>query len=400
MKNNLKIKRGLFILHEGINSTIFNSQVLEHVLALKKKGIHFDILSFNTENKIWKKSVLNKQKVNKQFPSINIYLFKSINIFYPFAFIIHSFSLLIFLYFSKVKYDFIHSRSDYTQFISLITKKFHKINSVWDCRGHSISEIFFSLKKKNFIYKIYGNLYILPLFRTIIKYNSSKSDGIIFISKNLKFEINKISKRIIRNIIIVPCLVNEKLFYFEASLRVESRKRLKIEQSQTVFIYSGSMVAYQSIEIQKKLYKKILSDKNNILVILTNHIKEAELLFEKIKSKRLKIFSSEFNKINEYFNLADFSILIRNNEKLNYVASPTKFGEYCMSGLPVIMNNTVKQAFDNSKKIGNYFDWNNTDFKKCSDSIRKTVSKKSQIYYSRKKYIDIYKVFYFNTIKN
>ena len=400
MKNNFKTKRGLFILHEGINSTIFNSQVLEHVLALKKKGIHFDILSFNIENRIWKKSISNKEKIKEKFPFINIYLLKSINIFYPFAFIIHSISLLKFLWFSKVKYDFIHSRSDYTQFISLITKKIHKINSVWDCRGHSISEIIFALKNKNFIYKIYGNLYILPLFRTIIKYNSRKSDGIIFVSENLKFEINKIAKSIIKNLIIVPCLVNETLFYFDALLREDLRNSLKIDQSQTVFIYSGSMVAYQSIEIQKILYKKILNDKNNILVILTSHIKEAELLFENINNKRLKIFSSDFNKMNEYFNLADFSILIRNNEMLNYVASPTKFGEHCMSGLPVIMNNTVKQAFDNSKKIGNYFHWKNSVFEKWSDSNRETASKKSKIYYSRKKFIDIYKVFYFNTIKN
>ena len=70
--------KGLFILHEGIPSTIFDSQVIGHVTEMKKKGIDFEILSFNTENKIWNTSKKNKKRINKSFPSLKIHLIKSI----------------------------------------------------------------------------------------------------------------------------------------------------------------------------------------------------------------------------------------------------------------------------------------------------------------------------------
>jgi hypothetical protein len=146
-----KIKsKGLFILHEGIGSTIFNSQVVEHVSQLNKIDYEFDILSFNTDNKVWQRSKENRDKIISQNPALKIYLIKSINIFYPFAFLFHLVQLVKFLNNTSVKYSFIHSRSDYTQFIVLISNFCHKLNSVWDCRGDQISEINYALKKKEF----------------------------------------------------------------------------------------------------------------------------------------------------------------------------------------------------------------------------------------------------------
>ena len=40
---------------------------------------------------------------------------------------------------------------------------------------------------------------------------------------------------------------------------------------------------------------------------------------------------SDFYEINKYYNVADFAILIRSDRSLNHVASPTKFGEYCLT---------------------------------------------------------------------
>ena len=54
MKTNLK-RKGLFILHEGINTTMFNSQVLEHVSKMNDQDFDFEILSFNTEDSFDKK---------------------------------------------------------------------------------------------------------------------------------------------------------------------------------------------------------------------------------------------------------------------------------------------------------------------------------------------------------
>ena len=55
--------KGLFVLFEGINSTIFNSQVIEHISKLDK--FDFEILSFNTESALWNTSNINKMYDNR-----------------------------------------------------------------------------------------------------------------------------------------------------------------------------------------------------------------------------------------------------------------------------------------------------------------------------------------------
>ena len=85
MMMNSPAKRCLFVLHEGISSTIFNSQVLEHSKGLIKNGIECDILAFDTLNKTWKVSIDNLGKAKFSNPDINIILKKGVNIYYPFS---------------------------------------------------------------------------------------------------------------------------------------------------------------------------------------------------------------------------------------------------------------------------------------------------------------------------
>ena len=83
-----KKSKGLFILHEGISSTIFNSQVIEHILQLNNSDYEFDILSFNTEYKIWNSSLENRENLISLYPNLNIHLIKSINIFSKLEFVV------------------------------------------------------------------------------------------------------------------------------------------------------------------------------------------------------------------------------------------------------------------------------------------------------------------------
>jgi len=398
MKTNLK-RKGLFILHEGINTTIFNSQVLEHVSKMNEHDFDFEILSFNTEPELWSTSIENKEKLLNTNPRINIHLIKSINIFYPFAFIFHMFQLINFLKKSKVDYSFIHSRSDYTQFIVLISKYFHKLNSTWDCRGDSISEIKYALEKKNILYKIYGFLYIIPFFKFLIYINLIKSKSIIFVSELLKKNLFKIFAPFCK-FYIIPCLVNEKLFFFDSDLRVSMRKKYKIENNQSVFVYSGSMVGYQSFDLHYEFYKNILTDNNNILFILTNHIQIAKSYFNNFDNDRVIIKSVDFLKVNDYYNLADFGILIRNNNLLNRVASPTKFGEYCLTGLKVVMNKNVKQCYNNALNFKNFVDVKSDIFTNFNLDHRTSIVKESKLLYCREKYVNKYISMYNNLTAN
>ena len=382
--------KGVFILHEGIPSSIFDSQVVGHILHMKNIGIDIDILSFNTEIKILNNSIENKKKLNKIFPAIKIHLINSINIFYPLSFIFHSLQLLFFL--KSKEYNFIHSRSDYSQFISLIIKPFFPNKFIWDCRGDSLDELKFAVEKKSLFIKLYSKIYLIPLQKFIINFCKKKSDGAIYVSEDLKK--NRLLKN--KNFIIVPCTSSPDLFYFDESLRKKTREELDIKCDEKVFIYVGSMVPYQSFELFNDIFIKINQSNYLKLLVVTNDIKKASENFKNVNQNKLIIKSSSFYDMNKYYNVADSAILFRSNRKLNNVASPTKFGEYCLTGLPVLMNDNVIQALNFSKSIGNYRNLLSKNYFLKDFKERLIISKKSRNFFDRKKFITSYKKIYCN----
>ncbi len=382
----------LFITHEGIDSSIFNSQVLIHAKTMKSLGVEIDILTFNTNKKTKNLSLDNLKKLQLSYPDINIILKNGLNIFYPFATIYNSIVLLFFFINNKKEYKLIHARSDYTTFVCCVTKFIHQKKIIWDCRGDSLNELQDSLANKNNFIKIIGYIYLIPFNKFQIYLNSKITDLAIFVSESL-YKLHSLNLRT-KNYKIIPCLVSEKLFLFDPKIRFQKRYEKKIKDSDQVFLYSGSLASYQSIELHLKFYSKILNDPRNIIIFATTEIEKAKMIFISKFPNRFHIVNIPFVEMNAYYNLADFAILLRDNKQLNFVASPTKFGEYCLSGLPVIMNNTVNQSVEYSKKIGNYFNWQQKNFEKVDNDTRIKISQKSNSYFSRAslniEYLDLY----------
>lgn len=375
------MKRGLFILHEGIGNSIFTTQVLEHVKYMKKHSIEIDILTFETLKKQRHITLNNYNRIKKDSPEITIFLKKGINQFFIFGGIYNLIVLYFFLFKNRKKYSFIHSRADYTTFLNILIKKFIKLPIIWDCRGDSLDELRLSLKDKSPIVKLYGLLYLIPYQKFQISQICKHSDKGIFVSK----ELFKLYERKIRfsALSIIPCLVNENKFYFNPEIRNRKRTELGLIPTNNVFIYSGSMVGYQALEMQKQFFKEILSDNNNILVYLTTDPRKAKDFFNNFPKENFIITSAKFDEMNDYYNAADFAVLLRDKLNLNWVASPTKFGEYCLSGLTVIMNDTIAQAYEFSHLLNNYTSSQSDIFNKKNENERFLISNKSKELFSR-----------------
>ena len=78
-------KTGLFVLHEGVGSTIFTSQVLEHALSMDRVGVRFTILTFETFQKARKISEKNLQLIPDKYKSVKVILKLGMNIYLPFS---------------------------------------------------------------------------------------------------------------------------------------------------------------------------------------------------------------------------------------------------------------------------------------------------------------------------
>ena len=64
MKTKIK-KRGIFVLFEGAESTIFESQVAIHVKDMLELGYEIKIIAFETRFSKWKRSLNNVNSLYK-----------------------------------------------------------------------------------------------------------------------------------------------------------------------------------------------------------------------------------------------------------------------------------------------------------------------------------------------
>jgi hypothetical protein len=386
------MKKVLFLTHEGIDSSIFNSQVLTHALTMRDLGVSIDILAFNTNNKSKLNSIKNYNRIlNKNF-DVRVILKFGLNIFIPFSSIFNGLLLIIFLQKNKNNYSVIHCRSDYTTFVGLLTKFIHGKKVIWDCRGDSVNELNETLSKKSLLLKLLGKIYFIPINLLEVWFASKFSDSAIFVSNSL---YNKYSENLkTNNWKIIPCPVLETKFFFNEQLRLLYREKHNIKDDEYVFLYSGSLASYQALNLQEEFYYKLLKSSKNKIIFATVDVFEAKKNFDSKFSNNFEIINVSFDEMNNYYNLADFAILLRDFKPFNNVASPTKFGEYCLTGLPVIMNDSIDQSMQYSKELGNYINFSTLKFKKIDNSKRKIISHNARKYFSRnelnKQYFQLY----------
>tara|TARA_Y100000385_G_scaffold290653_1_gene364753 strand:- start:1154 stop:2329 length:1176 start_codon:yes stop_codon:yes gene_type:complete len=390
----MNLKNGLFVTHEGIGSSIFRSQVLEHCISMKKLGYNLDILTYEIFSSNWNNSVINLKKYSK-LCSIN--LKKAIWIYYPFSELFNLFILIIDLFKSKKTYHFIHARADYTAFLCIILKPFHHLPVVWDCRGDSVDEMKFSSSKYNLFIRLYFKLLIIPRFKLYRSINKKFANKIVYVSNALKDDISSYKSE---KSIVIPCPVPSKHFGFDKILRQNFRKKLEFEKNHSVYIYSGSMIGYQSIEKYLYFFKSILNNSNNRLIIATVDLEKAKSIFKSILSKNLIFKSIEYEKMNNYYCASDFALLLREPRPLNYVASPTKFGEYCLSGLKVIHNNSIAQVFEITSVLKNGSKISTETIPKLDDNKRELISMNSKQFFSREFSNKSYHKLYNKILKN
>lgn len=385
-------KKGLFILHEGVGSTIFTSQVMEHSLSMRRNGICFGILTFETFKKERAASERNLDNNRKKYPNVGIELQSGANIYLPFSTLLNAFLLVKYLLANRGEFSFIHARADYTAFLCLLTKPLHGLPVVWDCRGDAVGELKDSLSRKSTLLRATLGTVLVQRQRLMAAVCRRFADGAIFVSDALRKQQAPLATP---NYAVVPCPVPETKFFYHEAVRRESRAKHQIDAAEQVFVYSGSVVAYQGLAGQLALYQNLLAIPGNVIFFATSGPEEARAYFHALPTQRFRVINVSYDQMNEIYNLADFAFMMREPKNLNWVASPTKFGEYCLAGLPVILNDTVQQASDNATQLGNYVHIDQVlQAEPFSDEQRTAVAAAAKSIYARSasayKYVDLY----------
>ncbi len=140
--------------------------------------------------------------------------------------------------------------------------------------------------------------------------------------------------------VIIPCTVNKVFEQLELGMQsiAITRQNLGFNQTDLIFIYSGSVAGWQSFEILNQAIVPILkqSKAHKILFLsaLDASITQLQSQFpDQVLCKKVQPFE-----VPQYLMLGDYGLLLREKSITNQVASPVKFAEYLACGLNVVIS--------------------------------------------------------------
>ena len=143
--------------------------------------------------------------------------------------------------------------------------------------------------------------------------------------------------------VIIPTTLSEE--FLEPLIPQTKREKLRIDlgfsENDIVLVYSGSSAGWQSFSMLKHLVDHYFSVNPQIkLLILSKDPGELKELLN-IYQNRVIITQRPHSAVFEALNAADYGLLIREKSVTNKVAAPTKYAEYLVSGLPVLLSGEV-----------------------------------------------------------
>ena len=336
----------IYLNTKHYDGTVFVTQIADWLRLYSENGITFMYFHqfygkefFRTD---WKKSHLEKiRTVIPQIDNVSItlpekFFFPRVNAY-----------LLNRIINTKCKGSdrvVIFSRMLYGKEIKILKRLSSKeIVFIYDARGASKAEHEYDLTKKGM-----NKVQLQKLLNHISEVERDavvNADRIFCVSNVLMKYLSQEYGVNEDKFFIYPCLSDSNKFYYSQTLRENMREKLGYNSSAHVYLYSGGL------KNKYHLVGETLEFLNNV----AKNEKEARFLFltkdEYDENELLKDYSYLKGKItvrcvpNEevvnYLNAADFGLLFRDNVIMNNVASPSKFAEYILCGLPTIISEGV-----------------------------------------------------------
>jgi hypothetical protein len=381
------------LTNEGCNDGIYNSQVIGHQLYLKSLGIVSEIITYDTWIFSYQRSKSNLKRFKTLNCSISARLFNAPFYYVPFSSLYTCFHFTLLFFLTKDRPSVIHARTEYSLLVTSFVKYLFKVPIIFDVRGDTYSELREGFSNRNKLFKIVLLFYSLKVYvKMFVSYYLA--DRIIFVSENLRqLYCYRFGQREVTSYII-PCIPSSGVFYFSQSLRNNGRSKFGFK-GERVILYSGSVSEYQNLSNSLELLEYLLTKDYTLLVVTRDvHKVNEEINKLHLPSNKVTIYSAEYSEMNMIYNCADFGLLFRNISITNFVSSPTKFYEYSLTGLPVIMNESCPQVYRAAKEFNNYLNFELIEKYEIDEKLRNEVSLKYLESFTKESFTNIYSLLY------
>jgi glycosyltransferase involved in cell wall biosynthesis len=249
------------------------------------------------------------------------------------------------------RFDLVHARTDYSVLMAAPLARALDVPLIFDCRGDSAAELDYRSDLQHGTRRI-----LKPLLRRVLMRRLRRAallcDRALFVSQPLRdlvaAEIND------KPHAVIPCCASENEFFFDADLRRNTRDRLGYGPQDVVYIYSGGLQPYQRFEDTIAAFCRLHARGLPVhFLVATPRAEAAQKRLNDLPPGSWQVVSAALEEVNSLLNAADAAFLLRHDDATNRVASPTKFAEYCLAGLPVVMTNAIRDSYRLARQCGN-----------------------------------------------
>lgn len=404
----MKKNRYFYLITEPPKNVVL-SQVIEYAEALQKGGLEFKVIFLlpvrdfikNREMLLKSRDIIAERLKAK--PEFHVAFIRKSTIG------VYIGALVLFQRlwpYGKGDHLIFHARGGYSTKILSVLKRFgKKISFIYDIRGDNIAEFDYFARKNNMPDDKREKAIVRSLYEE--KRLLQGASHLFCVSNILKNEIASKYRINSEKITVIPCAADSKRFGFDLDVREEMRRKLNI-QNKFVLIYPGGIGNWHSTDKVFKIAGDLIRKYLNVyIIILTSEVDKArKLAQELIPEGSYYIGSATRNEMPGYLMAADMGMLLRENHPLNKAAAPTKFAEYVISGLPVMISEYIGDysKFIEDKGFGILIkDMTDQDeyiskfgkFLECRDEVdREIISRVGSENFSKSKYVEIMKQIY------
>lgn len=157
--------------------------------------------------------------------------------------------------------------------------------------------------------------------------------------------------------VVLPCFADEKSFDCATGRRDEIRSSLGVGADETLFVYSGIVSPRYDEFNPIRFFSDLKEASSSRLLVLAadpESIERVRMQSTPTVKERITCMSVPRQKVPDYLCASDVAILLRRRSVVNRVASPTKFAEYLLCGLPVAISDELGDASGlvQSERIG------------------------------------------------